>query len=56
MTPMFRKNPNISMTLVRFLPDRTAKAVAWTIMVAACAVAHFEFMRLISPLAASIAL
>lgn len=58
MTPMFRENPNLSATLartfVRMLPDRTAKAVAWTLMVAACAMAHFEFMHLISPLAASI--
>jgi len=54
MTQMFRENPNLSMTLVRLVPDRTAKAVAWTLMVAACAMAHFEFMRLISPLAASI--
>lgn len=54
MTPMFRENPNLSKAMVRILPDRTAKAVAWTLMVAVCAVAHFEFMRLISPLAASI--
>ncbi len=54
MTSMFHENPNFSANLVRMLPDRTAKAVAWTVMVVVCAAAHFEFMRLISPLAASI--
>jgi hypothetical protein len=56
MTPVIRENPNLSMTLVRMVPDRTAKAVAWTVMIAVCAAAHLEFMRLISPLAAAIAL
>jgi hypothetical protein len=52
MTPTFRENPNFSMGLVRRVPDRTAKALAWTAMVVVCAAAHFEFMRLISPLTA----
>jgi hypothetical protein len=56
MIPMIHKNSNLSTTLVRVLPDRTAKAVAWTVMVVVCAAAHFEFMRLISPLTAAMAL
>jgi len=54
MTPMFRENPNLSMHLVRSLPDRTAKAAAWTVMVIVCVAAHVEFMRLISPFTALI--
>lgn len=54
MTRTFQENPNFSMTLVRALPDRTAKAIAWTAMVVLCAAAHFEFMRLISPFASTI--
>ncbi len=54
MTPMFSKNPNLSMVPARHVPDRATKALAWTAMVVVCAAAHFEFMRLISPLAASI--
>lgn len=54
MTRMFHKNPNFSVTLVRIVPDRTAKAIIWTVMVVLCAAAHFEFMRLISPFASTI--
>jgi len=54
MNPIASKNPNPSMPLIQVLPDRTAKAVAWAVMIAVCAVAHFEFMRLISPVAASL--
>lgn len=54
MTAIFPKNPNLSMELVRRLPDRTAKAIAWGTMVAVCAAAHFQFMCLISPWAATI--
>jgi len=60
MNPTFRKNSNPSGTLAtmrgRMLPDRTAKAVAWTVMVAICAAAHLGFMHLISPLAAALTL
>jgi len=54
MTPMFHENPNLSMHRVRRLPDRTAKALAWTAMVVVCTAAHVEFMRLISPFTALI--
>ena len=54
MTPMLSESSNLGVELMRRLPDRATKSVAWTAMVVLCAAAHFEFMRLIAPLAADI--
>ncbi len=49
-----RRKPDIAMAPMQVLSDRAAKAVAWPLMVILCAAAHFEFMRIISPLAVTI--
>lgn len=51
MPRSFRRKPDICMALMQALPDRAAKAAAWPLTIGLCAAAHFEFMRIISPLA-----